>query len=138
MIKQSQLDNNTALIYLLNTQLGKTMTLTDFLTLLSHHPDQIEFSEAMAVIDQHYSFSPSRFINGGTVNEKDQNNGSCKIFAFALLNTLSVPQTLACFGTYYRDDVLANPHGEDHQNIRNFMISGWEGIKFESAALTTR
>jgi hypothetical protein len=39
------------------------------------------------------------------------------------------------FGTYYRNDVLANPTGTDHGNIRNFMLSGWSEIKFDSPAL---
>jgi hypothetical protein len=42
---------------------------------------------------------------------------------------------LACFGSYYRKDVLENPNGTDHQNIRNFMNRGWEGISFEKEAL---
>jgi hypothetical protein len=69
------------------------------------------------------------------VNESGTNEGSCKIFAFAQLNDLSVEQTLACFGKYYREDVLENPEGNDHGNIRNFMISGWEGVKFSCEAL---
>jgi hypothetical protein len=28
------------------------------------------------------------------------------------------------------------PMGEDHDNIRNFMLHGWAGIKFDSAVLT--
>ncbi|NMS01956.1 type III effector, partial [Vibrio parahaemolyticus] len=26
----------------------------------------------------------------------------------------------------------------DYQNIRNFMVTGWEGIKFEASALTAK
>lgn len=114
------------------------MTLNEFLTQLSQHPEQVEFSDTMAVIEENYSFTPSSFVNGDTVNEANQNNGSCKIFAFGLLNELSPEHTLACFGTYYRDDVLKNPDGDDHQNIRNFMISGWEGVKFDGTALTSK
>ncbi|WP_083761723.1 HopJ type III effector protein [Psychromonas ingrahamii] len=42
---------------------------------------------------------------------------------------------LACFGHYYREDVLKHPQAKDHQNIRQFMISGWQGIDFSSQAL---
>jgi len=113
------------------------MTLNEFLTQLTQRPEQVEFSDTMAVIEENYQFTPSSFVNGDTVNEAKQNNGSCKIFAFGLLNKLSAEQTLACFGSYYRDDVLKNPQGDDHQNIRNFMISGWDGVKFENSALTS-
>ncbi len=114
------------------------MELEVFITKLSQHPEQIEFSETMAVIDQHYTFTPTTFSNGNTINEANQNNGSCKIFAFGKLNKLSEQQTLACFGSYYRDDVVGNPDGDDHQNIRNFMVSGWNGIKFSAEALSSK
>jgi hypothetical protein len=29
--------------------------------------------------------------------------------------------TLSCFGAYYQEDVLGDPDGTSHQNIRNFM-----------------
>lgn len=109
-----------------------------FLAKLTESPEQIEFSDTMAIIDNNYSFTPSAFTNGDTMNEANQNNGSCKIFAFGLLNNLSAEQVLACFGAYYREDVLQNPEGDDHQNIRNFMVSGWNGIKFDSQALSPK
>jgi hypothetical protein len=31
--------------------------------------------------------------------------------------------------------VLENLEGDDHQNIRNFMKYGWEGIQFKNEAL---
>jgi hypothetical protein len=49
---------------------------------------------------------------------------------------LNEKQTLACFGKYYREDVLRHPENDDHANIRNFMLYGWEGIVFEGEALT--
>ncbi|MFK7815738.1 MAG: HopJ type III effector protein, partial [Gammaproteobacteria bacterium] len=39
---------------------------------------------------------------------------------------------------YYRDDVLQNPEGDNHQNIRNFMKTGWGGITFENDVLVAR
>ena len=53
------------------------------------------------------------------------------------MNQLDQSQTLNLFGDYYRLDVLNNPEGTDHQNIRNFMEQGWEGVSFQSPALTT-
>ena len=98
-------------------------------------PETITFPEVIAHIDAYYDFTPTRFTNGTAVNEAGQNNGSCKIFSFAKLHGLTQDQTLALFGDYYRVDVLGNPAGNDHQNIRNFIQSGWDGIRFEREAL---
>jgi hypothetical protein len=111
------------------------MTLNDFLKKLDDTPENICFNDTLALIDALYDFTPTAFTNGAVRNEAGQNNGSCKLFSFAKLHGLSPQQTLACFGDYYRKDVLGNPQGADHQNIRNFMKNGWEGIKFEGKAL---
>jgi len=114
------------------------MELTQFIQSLTNEPQHIEFEQTMAVIEANYQFIPTAFSNGDVHNEAGQNNGSCKIFAFAELNQLSPEQTLACFGRYYREDVLAHPDNDDHQNIRNFMTRGWGGVKFESVALVAK
>lgn len=114
------------------------MTLEHLLTRLAEHPDTIEFAEVIALIDSHYDFTPSAFRNGDTNNEAGQNNGSCKIFAFAKLQGLDEAKTLACFGRYYHEDVLGNPEGDDHANIRNFIRYGWPGIEFDGTALRPR
>jgi hypothetical protein len=101
----------------------------------------VGFQDTMAVIAEHYDYTPSEFCNGREpvlVNEAGRNEGSCKIFAFAKLQGLNVEQTLALFGDYYFKDVLQNPDGHDHQNIRNFMRDGWDGIVFKSEALTAK
>ncbi|WBV53962.1 HopJ type III effector protein [Chryseobacterium gambrini] len=105
---------------------------------LENAPQEIQFKEVIAFIDEHYDFTPTKFTNGNTVNEANQNNGSCKIFSFAKLNDLSKEETLNLFGEFYREDVLKNPEGTDHQNIRNFIESGWEGISFEGKALSRK
>ena len=112
------------------------MEIQDFLIKLAQSPDTIDFNDTMAVIDSHYTFAPCAFRNGEHYNESGQNAGSCKLFAFAQLHSLTQQQTLDCFGQYYRHDVLKNPHGDDHQNIRNFITLGWEGISFEDSPLT--
>ena len=111
------------------------MNTSVLLEKLSSDPDDVQFDEVISVIDESYDFNPCRFGNGAMVNEVGQNNGSCKIFAFARLHNLSEQQTLHCFGEYYRKDVLAKPDGTDHKNIRNFMVTGWSGIKFDGAPL---
>lgn len=93
------------------------------------------FQESIAYIDANYNFTPTTFKNGNQMNNAGENNGSCKIFAFAKIHQLEKDQTLALFGSYYYHDVLKNPDGNDHQNIRNFMIFGWDGISFEDEAL---
>ncbi|MDX1796728.1 MAG: HopJ type III effector protein [Hydrogenovibrio sp.] len=112
------------------------MTVEQLISALNQHP--VEFNDVMNVIEAHYDFTPTRFVNGEQVNEADTNNGSCKIFAFAQLNDLSPTATLNAFGRFYTEDVLQHPDGEDHANIRNFMKTGWEGIRFDQAALTAK
>jgi len=114
------------------------MILATLLTTLSENPENVSFEQVMDVIAQQYNYSPSSFNNGKLINEAGTNEGSCKIFSFAKLNKLTPEQTLSCFGRYYREDVLQHPDGEDHGNIRNFMITGWEGIQFDSEVLTEK
>lgn len=102
---------------------------------IKNTPEEVSFQEVIAYIDENYTFTPTKFTNGEVVNEENQNNGSCKIFSFAKKQGLSVEQTLHLFGDYYRVDVLQHPENEDHQNIRNFIKFGWEGISFEGEAL---
>ena len=111
------------------------MPLSRFLETLNAAPETISFDDTIAVIQQNYTFTETAFTNGTTKNEAGQNNGSCKIFAFGKLNQLTEEQTLHCFGDYYRQDVLENPEGNDHQNIRNFIQQGWPGIVFHGEAL---
>jgi len=102
---------------------------------LKTSPETIDFKEVIAYIDDHYNFTPTKFTNGNTVNEAGENIGSCKIFSFAKLNKLSKEETLGLFGDFYRTEVLKNPEGSDHQNIRNFQQFGWDGISFDGEAL---
>lgn len=114
------------------------MTLDAFLQKLNSQPKTIEFTDTMAVIESLYEFTPTAFKNGELENAAGQNNGSCKLFAFASLQGLNKQQTLACFGAYYRKDVLEHPQGTDHGNIRNFMKFGWDGIVYAGIALQLR
>jgi len=97
--------------------------------------NQKSFQETIAYIDEKYNFTPTAFKNGNQLNNAGENNGSCKIFAFAKINNLEKDATLSLFGSYYFDDVLKNPDGNDHQNIRNFIKFGWDGISFDGEAL---
>ncbi len=105
---------------------------------LKNSPETIDFKDVIAFIDENYDFIPTKLTNGNTINEANQNSGSCKVFSFAKLNLLSEGETLALFGDFYRTDVLKNPDGTDHQNIRNFIEYGWAGISFEGEALAKK
>ena len=114
------------------------MNTAEYLEKVNRTPENLEFKELMELIDKEYEFKPTAFKNGELNNASDENLGSCKLFSFARLHGLNADPTLACFGSYYRDDVLENPDGEDHQNIRNFMQTGWNGIEFDQVALVAK
>jgi len=111
------------------------MTIQDLFTQLRNTPNNIEFADVMQVIGQFYTYTPSNFTNATLLNPAGSNEGSCKIFYFALLHELTEAETLSLFGHYYRDDVLVNPTGTDHGNIRHFILTGWAGISFEGVVL---
>jgi hypothetical protein len=114
------------------------MTIAPFLEKLKRTPNTITFPETISVIEENYDFTPTAFENGTQHNAAEENSGSCKLFAFAQLQNLSQAETLACFGAYYFEEVLGNPEGTNHQNIRNFMKTGWSGIQFEGRALALK
>jgi hypothetical protein len=112
------------------------MSIDDFKTQLSQSPDSIEFAQTMQVIELHFDYQPSQFSNGPAIsNDAGTNEGSCKIFALGKLLSLSKDETLACFGQFYRQEVLQQPEADNHANIRAFMVYGWEGIQFERMPL---
>lgn len=111
------------------------MTVKQFLSNLKSHPESISFQETIQCIDSNYLIKPSAFSVGSNENEAGQNMGSLKILAFAKQHQLSEAITLHLFGDYYRHDVIGNPDGNDHQNIRNFMTSGWSGVVIPEGTL---
>ena len=114
------------------------MNIDSFLEKLNKTPETIAFTETIAIIEENYTFEPTAFENGVLHNVAGENSGSCKLFAFAELQNLSEAATLSCFGAYYYNDVLKNPEGTNHQNIRNFMKTGWEGIAFYGSPLVSK
>jgi hypothetical protein len=97
----------------------------------------LTFKEVLAFIETYYQYQPTAFKNGEVYNEATQNQGSARVFAFALLNNLNEADTLYLFAEHYQS-VLDTPNGIDHQNIRQFMIHGWAGVVFEGQALLTK
>jgi len=118
------------------------VTIDELIEKIISQPADIDFNKVIEIIEANYVYTPTRFMNGTKNNvitsEAGTNEGSCKIFAFGKLHQLDEKQTLACFGKYYREDVLCHPNNTDHANIRNFMIYGWNGITIEGNPLTIR
>ncbi len=110
------------------------MNVKQLISKLKNDPDQVLFEETMATIDEKYMFKETDFSNGAQTNLAGENSGSCRLFAFAQLEKLDEKQTLLCFGQYYRD-VLKTPDSTSHQNIREFMKTGWSKINFTKQAL---
>ena len=92
------------------------------------------FSEVIAHIEANYQYTPTAFKNGEVINAADQNQGSAKVLFFAQLNQMSKEDALALFAEHYQN-VLENPAADSHQNIRNFMKYGWEGVSFDGVVL---
>ena len=113
------------------------MTIPQLKTKLKENPLEIKFSETMQVIENNYNFVPTTFTNGEITNIVGENSGSCKLFAFAIKQELTKEETLHCFGEHYKN-VLENVNGISHQNIRNFIKTGFKGLSFESEALKTK
>jgi hypothetical protein len=105
--------------------------------LLGLRQQTLDFEDTQAFIAANYDYQPVAFQNGNQHNAAGSNEGSCRIFAFGLLNQLSAEDILLCFGRFYRD-VLATPEGTDHNNIRQFMLCGIVGLAFEKPALVAK
>ena len=95
---------------------------------------QLPFNEILNFIEENYKYTPSAFKNGALVNKEDENQGSAKVLYFAQMNNISKDDTLLLFAEHYQA-VLEDANGSSHQNIRNFMHYGWEGVSFESDVL---
>ncbi|MDO5979056.1 HopJ type III effector protein [Flavivirga spongiicola] len=114
------------------------MTIELFKNKLKSAPRTIEFSETMDIIESNYNFFPVAFTNGPLKNKSGENLGSCKLFAFAKVQDLTKEETLACFGKFYFDEVLNDPNGSGHQNIRNFIKTGFDGLSFNGEPLSKK
>ncbi|KAG5177451.1 HopJ type III effector protein [Tribonema minus] len=113
-------------------------SISAFAARLAQASDAVTFEDTMEVIAANYEFAPKPFTNGDVHNAAGTNEGSCKVFSFGKLAALDEASTLSCFGQHYRD-VLADPAGAAHANIRSFMEAGWGGVHFpEGVALTPK
>merc|ERR1712127_841363 len=99
--------------------------------------DDIMFEEVMDMINEDYETGLIEFKNGDLLNAFGENEGSANVLSYGALSDFDKETTLKLWGQYYRD-VLATPDGTDHQNIRNFMKTGWEGVPFENGIALTK
>lgn len=110
-------------------------SITELLAALKN--DTAIFNDVITFVDTSYDFIPISFVNGNKTNELGENNGSAKVFALAKSHGLSKAETLALFAEHYKK-VVATPTDTDHDNIRNFIEFGWEGIKMSTNPLTNK
>ncbi len=95
------------------------------------------FAGVLAFIDERYLHTPTAFVNGTQINGTLENQGSARVLYFAYLHQLSKEATLRLFAEHYQN-VLDTPGDSNHQNIRQFMLQGWEGVSFEGAVLSPK
>ena len=98
---------------------------------------EAKFADVLAFIDARYQHVATAFKNGLQHNAATENQGSAKVLTFAKIQGLNQAQTLSLFAEHYQS-VLATPAATDHQNIRQFMLNGWDGVEFEGEALTAK
>ncbi len=97
----------------------------------------IDFAQVLEFIDATHHYTPVKFVNGQIHNQAGENEGSCKVFGFARLYQLNQVDTLKLFAEHY-DNVLQNPQGTNHANIRNFQKFGWQAFLMEHNPLTKK
>ena len=96
-----------------------------------------DFDDTLALVERHFDYHSAGFHNGPLFNTAGENAGSCKVFGLGLYCSLNETDTLKLFAQHYQQ-VLDDPAGESHSNIRQFMGSGWSGIRFEDTPLRLR
>ncbi|MCL7944341.1 HopJ type III effector protein [Marinobacter sp. ATCH36] len=96
-----------------------------------------DFDDTLALIERFFEYQPTGFYNGPLYNGAGENSGSCRVFSLAQYCNLAESDTLRLFAQHYRQ-VLDEPTGESHGNIRQFIGTGWSGIRFDGPALRKR
>lgn len=97
-----------------------------------------EFEETTSLVDSLFQVTPCAFRVGlgpfAVDNPIGTNTGALRVLALGKLLGLDKQTTLNLFGRHYRD-VLDNPHGDAHANIRAFIRDGWNGVEFSGEPL---
>ena len=92
------------------------------------------FADTLALVEQFFQYQPTAFSNGPLKNAAGENEGSCRVFALGQHCNLNESDTLRLFAEHYQQ-VLQEPTGNSHGNIRQFMTTGWSGIRFDGTPL---
>ncbi|WP_288382887.1 HopJ type III effector protein [uncultured Acinetobacter sp.] len=98
---------------------------------------EAKFADVLAHIEAHFVHTPTAFQNGAQSNAATENQGSAKVLSYAKIEGLNQADTLSLFAEHYAA-VLNTPEETDHQNIRQFMQHGWDGVAFEGEALQAK
>lgn len=111
-------------------------------TLAHAETNTLVFQDVMAMIRRHYECTPVAFSTGRDTerqvdNAAGANAASCLLLSFARRLGLDMATTLALYGEHYRD-VLADPQGKSHANIRALLTNGWAGVTFAGDPLRLR
>ena len=69
------------------------------------------------------------------MNAPGTNEGTAHVLSFSALANLTDSQTLLLWAEHYRD-TLADPGGDSHPNIREFMKTGMEGVDFDTHGIS--
>lgn len=96
-----------------------------------------DFDDTLALIGRYFDYQPTGFHNGPLINAAGENAGSCRVFALGQYCSLSEADALQLFAQHYQQ-VLNDPSGDSHGNIRQFISTGWSGIRFEGEPLRAR
>ncbi|KAJ1637914.1 HopJ type III effector protein-domain-containing protein [Pavlovales sp. CCMP2436] len=101
-------------------------------------PGSVMFAETLEAIDQAFEFFGTKFVNGAVSSTSSENEGSSKVLSLSQLVGMTTDETLVCFGEHYRD-VVADPSGSSHANVRALMTTGLEAVLFSNGpSLTLR
>ncbi|MFZ5756236.1 MAG: HopJ type III effector protein [Pseudomonadota bacterium] len=100
------------------------------------------FQEVMSTIRRHYECTPVAFSVGESTpspvrNPAGTNAASSQLLAFGKRLGLDEQTLLGLYAEHYRD-VLADPAGSNHANIRAFMTGGWAGVSLPADPLRLR
>jgi hypothetical protein len=96
-----------------------------------------QFADTLDLVSQAFDYQPTGFHNGPLFNPAGENEGACQVFSLAQYCNLNEADTLRLFAEHYRQ-VLGDPAGESHGNIRQFVATGWSGVRFDHPALRKR
>ncbi|WP_336367157.1 HopJ type III effector protein [Marinobacter sp. C2H3] len=95
------------------------------------------FQDTLALIDRYFDYQPAGFHNGPIYNAAGDNAGSCRVLALGQHCNLNDTDTLRLFAEHHQQ-VLGDPTGDSHANIRQFMATGWSGVRFDQPPLRAR